>query len=253
MRRSVLLLMLVALSMLVGCTTGKKAALTMPEAAAEMAPQDSLRAKFLLTIFDEKGKAQDMDAVLFSVPGKRYRMELTGPLGVGVASMLWTDSGWTITFPTEKLYMKGVGYMVGLLNDNSLPLVHIHQVASLFEGKLLPEKFDLLESAGESPVALEEGVQAFFGKESTGRSFAYGMKDSSVVWLSRNGRDGKRETLLFSDYKVFEGVRTPSLIVFKRDGKDYLKILIKKVTHGKPFSLGTWRLNVPRSFTPVGG
>lgn len=256
MRRSVRFLMLVALAMLAGCAGGKKPELkadAAPVQAEVQVPQDSLRAKFLLTMVDNEGKAQELDAVLFSVPGKRYRMELTGPMGVGVASMLWQEEGWTITFPTEKLYMQGRGYMIGLLTDNSLPLVHIHQVAALFEGKLLPENFDLVESDEESPEALNDGEKVFFGKEKTGRSFAFAKKDSNVVWLSRMGRDGKRETLRFSEYKTFEGVETPSQIVFQRNGKDYLKIRIKKVTHNKPFSLGTWRLNVPRSFSPVDG
>lgn len=243
MRRSVLFLMLVALAMLAGCAGGKKAELVNePAAVAKVeVPQDSLRAKFVLTLVGKDGKPQDLDAVLFSVPGRRYRMELTGPMGIGVASLLWTEEGWTMTFPTEKLYMKGNGYMVGLLSDNSLPLVHIHQVANLFDGKLLPVNFDVVE----------EKDQVIFAKEKSGRSFSYAKKDSQVEWLSRPGRDGKPETLQFQDYKTFEGVETPSVIVFKKDDVDYLTIRIRKITRNKPFSLGTWRLNVPRSFSLI--
>ncbi len=253
MRRSVLCLILVALAMLTGCAGGKKAevAPAAPLAAEVEAPRDSLRAKFLLTLTDEEGKPQELDAVLFSVPGKRYRMELTGPLGIGVASMLWTEEGWTITFPTEKLYMRGNGYMVGLFNDNTIPLLHIHQVAGYFDGNVLPENFDLLPTPDSVTVA--EGEQVFFAREKTGRNFSFAKKDSKVVWLSRTGRDGKPEVLRFKDYKPFEGVETPSNIVFERDGANYLEIRIKKVTRKKPFSMGTWRLNVPKSFAPVGG
>lgn len=244
MRRSVLFLMLVALAMLAGCAGGKKAELVGDSAAVKVvAPQDSLRAKFVLTLVGADGKPQDLDAVLFSVSGKRYRMELTGPMGIGVASLLWTEDGWTMTFPTEKLYMKGNGYMVGLFSDNSLPLVHIHQVANLFDGKVLPENFDVVE----------EKDQVIYAREKSGRAFSFAKQDARVTWLSRAGRDGKPETLLFKDYKTFEGVETPSVIEFQRDGKDYLSIRIKKVTRNKPFSLGTWRLNVPKSFSPVGG
>lgn len=244
MRRSVLFLMLVALAMLAGCAGGKKTELVNNTPAAKVeVPQDSLRAKFVLTLVGSDGKPQDLDAVLFSVPGKRYRMELTGPMGIGVASMLWTEEGWTMTFPTEKLYMKGNGYMVGLLTDNSLPLVHIHQVANLFDGKLLPDSYEVVE----------EKDQVIFAKEKSGRSFSFAKQDSLVTWLSRTGRDGKPETLQFKEYKTFEGVETPSIIVFQRDGTDYLSIRIKKVTRNKPFSLGTWRLNVPKSFSPVDG
>ena len=206
-------------------------------------PRDSLKAKFVLTLTEKNGKTQNLDAVLFSVPGKRYRMELTGPMGVGVASMLWTEQGWVMTFPTEKLYMKGNGYMVGLLADNSLPLVHIHQVADIFDGRVLPEGFEIEEEKDQVTYAREKG----------GKRFSFERKDSVVTWLSRTGRDGKPETLQFLEYRAFEGVKTPSRIVFQREGRNYLEINIKKVTRNKPFSLGVWRLNVPRSFSPVDG
>jgi tetratricopeptide (TPR) repeat protein len=80
-----------------GCAGNKPAVSTESPAGAEPAAvRDSLRAKFVLTLVDTAGKTQELDAVLFSVPGKRYRMELTGPMGVGVASLLWTESGWDI-------------------------------------------------------------------------------------------------------------------------------------------------------------
>lgn len=246
MRRSVLFLILVALAMLSGCAGGKKAEMVSaaPVSAAQVeTPRDSLRAKFLLTLATADGKMQELDAVLFSVPGKRYRMELTGPMGIGVASLLWTEEGWTITFPTEKLYMSGNGYMVGLLNDKSLPLVHIHQVANIFDGILLPEKFDVEEE--------RDGV--IYGKESSGRQFTFAKEDGKVSWLARVGRDGKAETLVFSGYRTFEGVETPAEIAFQKDGKDYLKIRIKKVARKKAFSMGTWRLNVPKTYKPLGG
>lgn len=224
-----------------GCAGGSKASsLPAGESRVEAAPQDSLRAKFKLTIV-QNGDDQNLDAVLFSVPGKRYRLELTGPMGIGVASMLWTEEGWTMTFPTEKLYVKGAGYMVGLLNDNTLPLVHIHQVAALFEGKLLPEISGEVPKDGENVEAVDVN----------GRHFTYDRQDSRVIRLSYAGRDGKPETLRYSDFREFEGQTLPETIVFERDGKRFLEIKVKKVNHGKPFSSGTWKLNVPRSFKPV--
>lgn len=247
------------LLLLVACTGGKKpevdvavgANASAGEASKDVV-QDSLRAKFLLTIAADNDSPQELDAVLFSVPGKRYRMELTGPMGIGVASMLWMEEGWTMTFPTEKLYMKGAGYMVGLLNNASIPMVHIHQVAALFEGKLLPENFDVVEKNMEVPADLmDPSIQVVYGREKSGRVFAFGRQDSSVVWLTRPGRDGIYETLKFFDVKEFEGRALASRIVFEKGGRRFLEIRIKKVNRNKAFSLGTWRLNVPRSFNPV--
>lgn len=224
----------------IGCSGGKTTQANLSTEPNTASLQDSLRAKFKLTIVQNDDE-QNLDAVLFSVPHKRYRMELTGPMGIGVASMLWTEESWTITFPTEKLYVKGAGYMVGLLNDKSLPLVHIHQVASLFEGKLLPEKFEILDSTDNEIKAID----------GAGRNFSYIKSDSRVAQLSYMGRDGKTETLRFLNFKEFEGRTLPETIIFERDKKRFLEIKIKKVNHGKPFSSGTWKLNVPRSFTPV--
>jgi len=242
------LLVLIALCVLAGCA-GKKPVVE-PAAAvdsAQEAPRDSLRAKFLLTIYEE-GKTQELDAVIFSVPGKRYRMELTGPLGIGVASLLWKEEGWQMTFPTEKLYMKGVGYMVGLLNSDAIPMVHIHQVADIFDGRLLPEGYEEVEPPEDSTRM--EGV--IYAREKIGRLFRFAKEGDHVAWLSRMGRGGKTETIHFNDFKQFEGVDTPSRIEFDLDGEKFLEIKIKKIARNKSFSSGTWRLNIPKSFKRVG-
>jgi len=247
--RSLFFLVLSVVLLLAGCAGSRSGAEEAAQASAGTpaaeASRDSLRAKFQLKIMAEEGKVQEFDAVLFSVPGKRYRLELTGPLGIGVASMLWTETGWQMVFPTEKLYVKGNGYMVGLLNDNTLPLVHIHQIAALFEGKLLPEKFTK-EWSGDSA-----GVSVTRAKESTGRIFSYGESGGRINWILRTGRDGKPEKTTFSEFGVLDGYEVPKSIRFERDGKMFLEIRVKKVTRGKSFSLGTWRLNIPKSFKPV--
>ena len=242
---------------LFGCAGNRPAVETVAKSAdgvSAEAPRDSLRAKFQLTIIQDSS-TQELDAVLFSVPGKRYRMELTGPLGIGVASLLWQQEGWQMTFPTEKLYIKGEGYMVGLLNSDALPMVHIHQVADIFDGRLRPEGFE--EVAPPDDSTRIEGV--VYAREKTGRKFTLGREPvegtpgkSHVVWLSRMGVGGKTETIRFYDFKEFEGVETPSRIVFELDGAKFLEIRIKKIARNKSFSSGTWRLNIPRSFKKVG-
>jgi len=208
---------------------------------------DSLRVKMAVTLVDENGKEQDMDAMLFSVPGKRYRMEFTGPLGIGVASLLWKEEGWTITFPTEKLYMEGRGYMVGLFGNPDIPTVNIHQMAGFFEGEFLP--------AGTQELARRDsaGLVLVDAKDPMGMRFTYATGEGRVLWISRRSPDGKPEVLKFLDYKEFEGRPLASRILFERAGAKYLEIRVKKVTHGKSFSRGTWRLKVPNTYKRVGG
>ena len=229
-----------------GCAWFKPPVESNRTAAVSDPARDSLRAKFVLTVLDSLGKEQDLDAVLFSVPHKRYRMELTGPMGVGVASLLWTEEGWNMVFPTEKKYLSGVGYMVGLMGDNSVPMVPIHQMADIFEGVLVPERSEVL---AESDSADFHVVKV---RAPSGMQFTYGKRDGEIAWLMRGGRDGRPEILKFSEFKEFEGVRLPSNVEFEAGGKMFLKIRIKKVARNKAFSLGTWRLNVPKSYKRIG-
>ena len=229
-----------------GCAWFKPPVESNRTAAVSEPARDSLRAKFVLTVLDSLSKEQDLDAVLFSVPHKRYRMELTGPMGVGVASLLWTEEGWNMVFPTEKKYLSGVGYMVGLMGDNSVPMVPIHQMADIFKGVLVPERSEVL---AESDSA---GFHVVKVRAPSGMQFTYGKRDGEIAWLMRGGRDGKPEILKFSEFKEFEGVRLPSNVEFEAGGKMFLKIRIKKVARNKAFSLGTWRLNVPKSYKRIG-
>lgn len=234
---------------LAGCASSKPAVEPTAQAApADEVKLDSLRAKMAITLVDDKGKEQNLDAVLFSVPGKRYRMELTGPFGIGVASLLWKEEGWQMTFPTEKLYMKGAGYMVGLFGEPSIPTVNIHQVAGLFEGILLPEGY-------EEVVPPDDSLRvdgATYAREKTGRLFMFAKEGPHVLWLSRIGGDGKPETIRYFDFKEFEGVDVPARIVFERGGAKYLEIRVKKINRNKSFGSGTWRLTIPESYKAVG-
>jgi hypothetical protein len=246
--RGLFLLLLLSL-LLTGCVGGKQS--TAPAVPGADAPADSLKVFFSLTIYLPDGKTQDLDAVLFSVPNKRYRMELTGTLGIGVASLLWLEDGWQMVFPIEKMYTKGAGYMVGLLNDPSLPLVHIHQVAGLFDGKVLPEKFEV-KSSRDTVDADSVAMKIVEAREMSGRHFAYAEKNGEVQWLEMPGRDGSRERIIIGEYKEFKGVKTPSKISFVRDTTTFLDLDVRRVNRGKPFGSGTWRLNIPRSYKLIG-
>ena len=140
--------------------------------------------------------------------------------------------------------------MVGLLNDPSLPLVHIHQVAGLFEGHVLPEKLEI-KSTRDSIDADSAALQIIEARDPLTRRYTYAEKNGEVQWLATLGRDGKDEKLVIQEYKEFNGVKTPSKIVFARDEKTFLEIHVKKVQRGKSFGTGTWRLNIPRSFQQI--
>ena len=237
---------LLLVCLLCGCAGKKPAVDGAPVEVPVEVATDSLRAKMAMTLVDAGGKTQNLDAVLFSVPGKRYRMEMTGPMGIGVASMLWKEEGWTMVFPTEKLYMEGRGYMVGLFGEPSIPMVNIHQVAGFFDGDYVPSGVKVEQERDSLGMKIVDAVDQF------GTHLSYALAEGQVQWISRTGRDDKPEVLRFMGYRQFEGKTLAEKIVFERDGNMFLEMRLKKVTHGKPFSPGTWRLNVPKSYKPVG-
>ena len=95
------------------------------------------------------------------------------------------------------------------------------------------------------------GLKLVEADDAMGIRMTYAVRDGQVEWISKKGRDGKPEVLKFLDYRQFEGKTLAEKIVFERDGKMFLEMRLKKVTHGKPFSLGTWRLKVPASYKSV--
>lgn len=190
---------------------------------------DSIRVKFKLEVPDESGKMQKLDAVMFSVPGKRYRLELSGPMGIGVASMLWTDTLWTIVFPTEKKFLKGNGYMVGLLTQPGAPLVNVHQIAGFFEQKYLPENYEEISSRDSSGVLLVEA------KDQLGSTFKFAKAQEKVLWLERGA---ERAVFNWPEIRVV------------RDGLPYMSLTVKKVQNDVNFSGSTWRLPVPHGYQP---
>ena len=120
-------LILALVLVFLGCTSHPKPAIA-PSANVITSIPDSLRAKLVFTVpAAEPGSTEEISGVLFAVPGKRYRMELTGTLGLELAKLLWTPEGWTALVPHKEQYVQGVGEVVqipGLL----LPPVSVHRL-----------------------------------------------------------------------------------------------------------------------------
>lgn len=98
------------------------------EGVAISSPQvDSLRAKFTLQVANTKAEPEELEGVLWAVPGQRYRIEINGPMGIGIASLLWQQEQWQVYVPSEDLHTQGVGnrpQVPGL----ALPDISIHRL-----------------------------------------------------------------------------------------------------------------------------
>lgn len=88
---------------------------------------DSLRVKMVIELPMPDSSQEEVDAVLWAKPGARYRLELSGPLGIQVASLLWTKDAWVGLLPSQERVIQGKGDTVripGVL----LPATSIHRL-----------------------------------------------------------------------------------------------------------------------------
>lgn len=222
-----LILPFLLLLLLEGCSSPPKSSLVSLQTETAV---DSLRASFSLEFQNLEGVPQKLSAVLFSVPNKRYRLELSGPMGIGVASLLWTDSLWNIVFPTERSYLEGNGYLVGMIGNGDFPLINIHQVAAFFEQKILPDSYEETAQRDSASGKIIKAVDA------AGMHFSFYEENAKVLWLE----------------KGFERVyfKWPEILI-QQKGKDYLKIKVKKVKTDATWNSSIWRLTIPVTYNKI--
>ena len=135
------LLTLIVLFWLSSC--GHPPVLVQPVGVAypdSSAQPDSVRVKLVLEVPNGTG-SDELSGVLWAVPQERYRLELTGPMGIQVASVLWKPDGWLALVPPQERFVAGAGSVIfipGLL----LPAIPIHTLLAYSWGQLLPPGLD---------------------------------------------------------------------------------------------------------------
>ena len=210
-----------------------------PATASEILPPDSLRVKFSIDVDDSVNGSHTLSAVLFAVPYKRYRLEFSGPMGIGIASVLWTDAKWTLLLSQQKSYATGMGQFVG--GFAGIPLFDMHRIAALFWGETFPQNA-VVDSTRDSA-----GVKIIVGKNSLGIPFrAERNADGRVTKIV----EGK-ETLTFEDYAEFNDRIAPAVTRAYRDGKNVLTVKIKRVNTDAEWGDATWRLPIPDSYEKI--
>lgn len=206
-----------------------------PAETPDVPAPDSLKAKFSLEMIDSVSGSHKLSGVLFAVPYERYRFEFSGPMGIGIASLLWNAGEWTLLLPQQKAFASGRGYLVG--GYAGIPLFDVHRIASLFWGNVLPRGTTVDSSRTVS------GKREMFGRTSLGIPF-FAVCDT-------NGRIARisegAERLEFMDYAEFGGVVAPSkATVYRREGA--LNFRLKSVKPDAEWGRGIWRLPIPEDY-----
>lgn len=227
----------------VGCFGGHPQVINENISEVQTTPPDSLKAKMDLELYDAEGALHELSGVLFAVPEKRYRLELTGPIGIGVASLLWLPEKWTFIFPTEKKYIEGNGYWVGDLQNRIFPVVDIHQVAGFFWGSLLPQKATIEREEDSLDWVL------IHGKDTAQLAFTAAKEKSTgrIIWVER----GNSERVTFQEFMSYDGRILPSEIAFFRGKTCFLKLHVKSVKTKVSWGEDVWHLEVPENYHPL--
>jgi len=124
---------------------------------------DSAKVKAIISV-SQGSVREKLSAVLFAVPNEKYRLELSGSLGLSAASILWKRDGWIIVYSQDERYMQGEGDCIFIPVYGG---VNIHQFSLLFFG----QKVNTLNCSDSNPSNLileykDNSALAFFGKDS---------------------------------------------------------------------------------------
>ena len=90
-----------------------------------------------------------LNAHFYVVPHKRYRVELKGPLGIHIGSILWDQERWEAWLPRDNLHIKGRGASIKVPLPG-LSEIAIHKIVGALWGEVLPSGWETAELIDES-------------------------------------------------------------------------------------------------------
>lgn len=201
---------------------------------------DSLRAKMLFTALLPSGAREDVSVVIFSVPQKRYRMEMSGLMGVAVASLLWQEGEWTLVLPREEAYLQGTGDLLPL-PGTGLPPMDIPLLGGILGGRLLPPG----HAQGESWVHDTLRVLRWPRAQGGFWRAELGLRSGAPLRLVH---EGGSDEIHYSNYSRFGEQVLPAQVEVMRDGRPVLQMQMRELRTDASWGNGIWRLRVPSEF-----
>jgi len=154
------LLLCLALLLLISCASKPQIQIYFESDKPKAIP-DSAKVKAVLSVSQNNVKER-LSAVLFTVPNKKYRLELSGIFGLSAASILWKDNSWKIVLPQDERYMEGTGSCIFIPVYGN---IDIHKFATLFLGQRA-NSLDCDDLAASDLILEYKGnsVSFFFGQ-----------------------------------------------------------------------------------------
>lgn len=209
-----------------------------PQVMAIPMVKDSIKASLKVRMMQE-GEMQEVKATIFCVPYLRYRLELRGPMGVSLASLLWKKQDWTLLLPRNTLYHKGEGYVMDIENPAFPQQVDFHRTFAMLWGDLLPVGWENAKKT-EQDSLVELSWKTFDGSEV--KAIMHKKKGFIKEVIQGNSR------IIYSDYQAFDDEVLPSKMKLYIDESFVLGIDINSVDKRKTWKDKVWKITIPEDF-----
>lgn len=230
-------LLIVGMVLFASCTDRPK--LETYTKTKDLSYPDSLKAKMTITVADGPEK-RNMTGILFAVPYAKYRMEMRGPLGMNLGSLLWIDEKWTLVVTRNGVGYEGEGAYLDVVNP-AIPQIPFHRTLGVSWGDLLPKGWnnaqkdkqsDTLEiwrwNSGETGFPVEAEINPKMGYVNLFRSGMYEVR--------------------YSDYKRFAGIVLPQKVEWFRNSIFMMALELESVDTNASWKPKIWELEIPEGF-----
>jgi hypothetical protein len=202
--------------------------------------QDSVEAGLQFIVADARGiKESVAGRVFIHSPGQKYRLQLKGPLGMSVASMLWQEEKWLLVLYPNELYHYGQGEVIQM-PGLQLPMLPLAQILAPLRGELLPAGWQNAERIMQDSLVSLEWFSATTQSSVRAHIGAKTGLVQDVVWM------GYR--IDYSDYERQGNFSYPQKIRWSFKGKFLLEIRLKDYNSIPQWQEKLWNLSVPEGF-----
>ncbi len=222
-----------------GCAKGMRTGPISPDSARLVLP-DSLRAELDLTAQDGR-RQRTVSAVLASIPGERYKLDLFGLPGMLGGSFLWMQEEWNLVLFEEGVFFAGQGDRVSLpnLKLDSLP---VHALSSFLWGGMMVQEIDASPAPAETTDTPASRPSEKWVLQRDSRT---GLPSRAVEEIS-----GIRLDL--SQYTGVNGRPVPRQVrISDREGKHLLDIRVKRVDDNPTWKRDPFFLRIPPGFREI--
>jgi hypothetical protein len=199
---------------------------------------DSVRAKLTLMIPRLDSSVDEVDGMLWAVPEQRYRLELSGPMGIQVASLLWTPDAWLALAYLQNRYVQGLGPVL-LIPGMQMPAIPIHRLFSFAWGEMIP-----LGSDSAKPYLYQNL-----------RMREWQSSDGLRVRSESDTLDNRLHALVIRGDQPEQDLRMEyraDTVRISRSGTWLMSMCILERKPNTKWGTGIWKLNIPEGWKAVG-